>query len=421
MNGRRAKGDQGAANYNQESAQPGAFRPAYSPTSGVHVNGGHNSQSFGKKHQSQSFANQAAYAPSTVSPATVGVGAHSRDNAKYSTKHKKMGRGKKVALIVCLTLVVVLAGAGAAAALYVNSLNQEIGIDDAEEAAAVEQALTPTVSNEPFYMMIIGSDTRNDDEGQRSDTNIVARIDPASGTVTLISIPRDTAINLEGYGTQKFNAAYNYYGASGAIKAAESLLGIKISHYAEVDFDGLVDLVDAVGGVTVDVPMAIQDANAGNVTVDAGVQTLDGEHALVFARSRSYVSGDFQRSTNQRLLVEALINKIMKLPATDLPNVITKAAKCVSTDMNITDILGYAQAFQSHTPVTMYSALLPSTTADMGGVSYVVCDTQKLAKMMAVVNEGGDPSTVTSDSTVSSSAEAVAEGATSTPVYTPTD
>lgn len=326
-----------------------------------------------------------------------------------------MSTGKKVALIICLVVVMVLAGAGVATAMYMNTLSQDIGFDDQEEAAAVEEALTPTVSNQPFYMMIIGSDTRNDDEGQRSDTNIVARVDPATGTITLISIPRDTAITLDGYGTQKFNAAYNYYGAPGAIKAAEDLLGIKISHYAEVDFSGLVDIVDAIGGVTVDVPMEINDMDAGG-SLPAGLQQLDGENALVFARSRSYVNGDFQRTTNQRLLIEAMVNKIMTLPATDLPNVISKGAKSVSTDMTLTDILGYAQAFQKQGKVTMYSAMVPSTTAEKDGISYVVCQTATLQQMMAVVNAGGDPSTVTTDSTVSSSAEAKAEGAQSTPV-----
>jgi len=390
------QGHSSQSNNSQASVPSGSFRPAYTPSSSNRTGGRH-----GKNLRSTDS----------------GLSEHSRSNAKYSSKAKKKGRGPKIALIVCLSLVVVIAGAASAMALYMNSLNQEIGIDDPEEAAAVEEALTPTVSNQPFYVMIIGSDTRNDGDGQRSDTNIVARVDPSTGTVTIISIPRDTAITLDGYGTQKFNAAYNYGGAAGAIKAAEQLLGVKISHYAEVDFDGMVDLVDAMGGVTVDVPMPINDANAGDVTVDAGLQTLDGAHALVFARSRSYATGDFQRTTNQRMLVEAMVKKMMALPATDLPNVISKAAKCVTTDMNITDVLGYVQTFQKAGSVTMYSAMLPSSTADQNGISYVVCDTATLKKMMAVVDQGGDPSTVTTDSTVSSSAEAQKEGQESTPVY----
>lgn len=345
---------------------------------------------------------------------------HSRNNARYVAKKK--GKSHKVALVVVLVLAVVLVGGGVAMASYINHLNSQMGIQDEQEAAQVQEALapTPTVSTEPFYMMIIGSDTRHDDWGQRSDTNIVARIDPGTATVTLISIPRDTAINLEGYGMVKFNAAYNYYGTAGTIKAASDLLGVGISHYAEIDFDGLVDLIDAVGGVDVDVPMRIEDADAGG-TVEAGQQTLDGEHALVFARSRSYLTSDFQRSTNQRLLVSAFINKVMSLPVNELPGIVSKAAGCLTTDMTVSDILGYAQTFQNAGDVTIYSALMPLTTASQDGVEYVVCDTETLAKMMDVVNEGGDPSTVTSDFTISSSAEAEEQGQSGIPIYTPTD
>ena len=389
---------QGTYNPNQ---QVGGYRPAYTPSS--------------KRRKSgvTYLDNVDSYVPSGVS-----VGMHSRNNARYSAK--KSHKGRNIALAVVGVLLVLFVGVGAAAAMYFNSLNQAISIEDTEEAEAIDAALAPEVSGEPFYAMVIGSDTRNDGEGQRSDTNIVARIDPDNATITLISIPRDTAIEYEGYGRVKFNAAYNYDGAAGSIRAAENLLGIEITHYMEIDFDGLINLIDAVGGVEVDVPCRIEDADAGG-TVEAGRQTLDGEHALIFARSRSYANGDFQRSTNQRLLVEAFINKVLSLPATELPSLVKTAANCLSTDMDLTDIIGYAQKFQNASNITMYSCLVPSGTEDIDGISYVITDQTTLAEMMAVINEGGDPSTVTQDSTVSSSEEAEANGVEGVPVYVESD
>lgn len=378
----------------------GGFKPAFTPTGNKGVNSVNPYIAQGQS--ANSFSE------------------HSRKNKRYAAK--KPHRGRKVALVIVLVLAVVLVGGGVAVANYMNQLNSQMAIQDEEEAAQVQEALAPTpeVSSEPFYMMIIGSDTRHDDWGQRSDTNIVARIDPGNATVTLISIPRDTAINLEGYGTVKFNAAYNYYGTAGTINAASDLLGVGISHYAEIDFQGLVDLIDAVGGVDVDVPMRIEDADAGG-TVEAGEQTLDGEHALIFARSRSYTTADFQRTTNQRLLVEAFINKVMSMPVSDLPGIVKQAAGCLTTDMSVSDILGYAQLFSDADHVTIYSALMPLTTATQDGVEYVVCDTETLAKMMEVVDAGGDPSTVTTDFTIDSSAEAEEQGESGIPVYTITD
>ena len=219
---------------------------------------------------------------------------------------------------------------------------------------------------------------------------------------------------------EKFNAAYNYNGAQGAIKAANELLGVQMSHYVEIDFSGLVDLIDEVGGVEVDVPMKIEDADAGG-KLEAGEQTLNGEQALVFARSRSYTTGDFQRSANQRLLVEAFIEKVLSMPPADIPGLVKQAAKCITTDMSLTDIIGYIQKFQDADGLTIYSAMIPSTTADSDGVSYVVCDVEALKEMMAVVNEGGDPSTVVTDNTITSSEEAEALGESGIPIYVETD
>ena len=184
--------------------------------------------------------------------------------------------------------------------------------------------------------------------------------------------------------------------------------------------DSLVDLIDEVGGVEVDVPMKIEDADAGG-KLEAGEQTLNGEQALVFARSRSYTTGDFQRSANQRLLVEAFIEKVLSMPPADIPGLVKQAAKCITTDMSLTDIIGYIQKFQDADGLTIYSAMIPSTTADSDGVSYVVCDVEALKEMMAVVNEGGDPSTVVTDNTITSSEEAEALGESGIPIYVETD
>lgn len=344
----------------------------------------------------------------------------SRDNAKYQSKSRR--RGKRIRAVLGAIIIVLLAYGcfQLVKGMFKEDLNQRIqGGTNATEVGNTKEALTPMVSTDPFYMMLIGSDSRNDDENERSDTNIVARIDPQSGTVNLISIPRDTAINLEGYGTQKFNAAYAYYGTEGAIKAAEGLLGIKISHYAEVDFAGMVELVNAMGGVDVDVPMRIEDANAGDKIIEAGMQHLDGEQALIFARSRSYVNGDFQRTANQRILLGALLDKLMTLNKLQLAPVMSAAADYLTSDMTVDQMQDYAILMQNHEQINMYSVMVPSDVTMANEVSYVVCDTELLRQVMEVVSQGGDPSSLVNDSSVFSSAEAEEMGATSTPIYVP--
>lgn len=379
--------------------------------------------------KTNSSAYQPAYTPGdqdqgvkdTYSRQTA-AGQYSRNNPQYSSQAgKRMGRGKKIALGLLSAFVVAAIGCGTAFALYVNSINQELsGNKTVEELQALQDVLTPVKNfSDPFYFMLIGSDRRDDDPtmGARSDTNIVIRVDPANNLATMISIPRDTKVDIDGAGPNKFNAAYNYGGASAAIQEASQLLDVEISHYAEVNFEELIQLVDVVGGVDVEVSERIDDRDADGSSanpswehfiIEEGLQHLNGEEALVFARSRAYADGDFTRSSNQRELITALANKVLAMPVTELPGIVQKAAKSVTTDMSVTDVVALAQQFKDAGNMTTYSAMVPSTTGYVGDVSYVFADKQALTEMMKLVEAGSDPSGITA------SADAAAQQGAST-------
>lgn len=358
-----------------------------------------------------------AYTPGSQGPAAnaafsrqAGTSKYSRNNSNYSSRTaRKSSRVKKIVAGVVAAMVLAVVGCGTAVAMWMNSVNDSLtkGDKTEEELTAISDALADSTSfDEPFYMMLIGSDRREGDDamGARSDTNIVVRIDPQENKATLVSIPRDTMIDIDGYGTNKFNAAYNYDGAAGAIREASQLLGVEISHYAEVNFEELISLVDVVGGVDVVVDERIDDTDADNTTdnpngeriiIEAGEQHLNGEQALVFARSRAYVDGDFTRAANQRKLIEALVNKVLAMPVTDLPNVIQSAAKSVTTDLSVNDIISLAQQFQGAGDMTIYSAMVPSITGYYNEISYVFTDESALETMMQMVENGEDPSGIT--------------------------
>ena len=130
----------------------------------------------------------------------------------------------------------------------------------------------------------------------------------------MVSIPRDTMVTIPGVGTTKINAAYYWGGAAGTIDAVKSLTGVSIDHYAEINFEGLVDLVDAIGGVDVYVDSEIDDYDAGG-WIPEGDQHLNGEEALIFARSRMYYDGDYTRQRHQRELILAIVKKGLEAPA----------------------------------------------------------------------------------------------------------
>lgn len=322
-------------------------------------------------------------------------------------KKKKSGR---IAVAILLVLACLIGAGFAGANMYLNSLNQNLAGDE-QEAEEVKEVLSAApIEDKPFYMLLIGCDDREGVDGARADTTILARLDPKKNRVTLVSIPRDTAIEIDGYGMQKFNAAYTYGGPSGTIEAASKLCGVEISHYAEVHFESLIDIIDYIGGVDVDVPIGIDDVDAGG-KVEAGMQHLDGEHAMIFARSRSYETGDFQRTTSQRLLIKAAVDKMLSMDPSEYPGLLMKISECMNTDFTVQELLGLAQAFIDEPELKMYSAMVPSGTAEIDGISYVTVDEALLEEMMKLVNKGKNPAKLEyEDNTVKSSKEAEKQG-----------
>ncbi len=352
-----------------------------------------------------------------VRPTSSGAGYHAsgsyaRNAQAYHAVAAKQGmsRGKKAAIIAIASIMAVIIGAGTAFALYVNHIDSQLkGNKTDQERMAIQDALGfETSLDKPFYMMLIGTDRRDYDENDkgpwRSDTNIVCRVDPDACQVSMVSIPRDTKIDIDGYGTQKFNAAYAFNGAAGAITEAENLLGVDITHYAEVSFTKLAGLVDAVGGVTVENESKIDNwklddgGDGEHHIIEAGTQHLMGQEALAFARNRDYPDGDFTRTKHQRQVIEGIAEAVLAMPITSIPGVIEAAVDCVETDINLLDLVGLAQKLaDSGKELTIYSAMLPSYTQNINGISFVINDQELTAEMMKVFKEGGDISQFVSE------------------------
>lgn len=356
-----------------------------------------------KRRSARKDAPSISYGTSTRTPGAQGLMAkHDRHSDRYAQVARKRRRKRKAVVAVVTVLVCLFVGTGVAAAAFMSHVSDQLNRGDKgqEELDAISDVLSYHSNlTEPFYMMLLGSDARAGDSsmGARTDTNIVVRVDPMENQLTMVSIPRDTKIDING-STQKFNAAYSYGGAAGAIRAANELLDIEISHYAEVNFESLMGLVDAVGGVDVYVEETIDDNDADldyrvqHNVIREGEQHLDGQQALTYARSRAFADGDFTRTSHQRELIMAIIDKVLKQPITQIPAVIEKASTCVTTDFSIADIIALAQQFKDEGDLVVYNAMVPSYTQMIGDVSYVINDSAMTAEMMEVVEAGGDPS-----------------------------
>ncbi len=366
-----------SSNRSNTPSMPNASSTSNTPTS--------KTPRMGNSYHSTSTQRHSSYSSSTLSDPEL---------VRVRKKRKKHGKAKKAILIVLAVIVVLCVAVGAAAALYMNSISDSMKMDS-EQQSELDTVLSESTVQEPYYVLLLGSDAREGDTASRSDTMILVRVDANVGKATLVSIPRDTKVEIEGHGTQKINAAYAFGGPAGAVEAVEKMSGIEISHYAEIHFDELEKAVDQLGGIWVDVPVSSNQTGSSHsqYQFDAGMQKMTGEQILVFARERyGYNEGDFQRAENQRIVVQSLADAVLSLPPTDLPGTVQSLANCISTDYSLNELIELAQTFQGAEHYYFYSAMVPSTTKTIDGVSYTITLEDEWADMMQMVDTGQDPS-----------------------------
>lgn len=317
----------------------------------------------------------------------VGFQAYSRQNASvYSERRRRQHTKHRLSkTLIALAVAVVVVGIAWVVSVQAR-LNNSSTITD-----SLRQALYDVTETDPYYVLLLGTDGRPGESDYRSDTIVLMRVDPVDKKITMISIPRDTKVTYNGT-VMKINATHTYAGAEGVVTAVNELCGVKISHYVEVSFDGFSTVVDALGGVTVDVDEKIDDSKAGDEVIEAGTQTLDGAQALTYCRSRNFADGDYTRTRHQRTFLTALINQVL---ATSDPakmiSVVNSVADMVSTDLSVTQIASMINQMRGMDSANIYSCTIPSTTATISGQSYVVADSTQLAKLMERVNSGEDP------------------------------
>jgi len=232
-------------------------------------------------------------------------------------------------------------------------------------------------------ILLLGVDARPGDEDSRSDTMILASIDPDKKRVAVVSIPRDTQVRVQGSALDKVNAANVVGGSQLAVKAVESLMGDKIDYYVKMDFEGFKKIVDIMGGVTLNVDQRMYKPSE-DINLQPGVQRLDGKNALAFVRFRGYINGDIDRASHQQAFVKALMKELLQPTViTKLPQLIREANTYMDTNLRITDMLKLATWAPSFNNESIVAQTLPGYFYDVRddqGVlisSYWIADKQQ--------------------------------------------
>ena len=220
------------------------------------------------------------------------------------------------------------------------------------EVSKQEKASAGKSIKEPFTILLMGIDSTGEDLEKNAiangDTMIVITFNPKTLNATILSIPRDSYVPIACWpGKAKNKITHSAsYGNDCIINTIEDFLEIDIDYYAKINFKGLVKLVDALGGVDINVEQTLCTDNSdrsGDICVHPGYQTLDGEHALVYARNRKQlVNGDFGRNAHQQELIIAMVNKMKNIKnVKTFMNILNTVSNSIDTNLTTKQMLSF--------------------------------------------------------------------------------
>ena len=239
-----------------------------------------------------------------------------------------------------------------------------------------------------IHVMILGVDERKDDVG-RSDTLMVATVDPEKGTASLLSIPRDTRVAIEGAGYDKINAAYAYGGYALTKKTLEQLLDVPMDYYILIDVHAFERIIDALDGIDIDVEkrMYYEDPwdDDGGLVIDIypGMQHMTGEKAIQYVRYRD-TEGDIGRIRRQQRFMRAVLQKVTTPEIfAKLPEITGEVAKSVKTDLDTGDMIKFLQIMKKVQEDGLAAEMAPGNPAWFKGVSYWIPDIVEIRRMAA--------------------------------------
>ena len=269
-----------------------------------------------------------------------------------STKRKKNKKslGFKIFIVfLCVILAVLAIGGG----YFIGLLNKVDNVElDKTNLGIVEEEIKEYDNAKDIKNIALFGVDATDGQTGRSDSIMVATLDPIHNKVKLTSIMRDSYVNISGYGYDKINHAYAYGGPELAIKTINENFGLNIEEFVSVNFSSLPIIINVLGGVDIEITNEeleyingyIDDINSKDGTYSphisyAGIQHLDGTQALAYSRIRYTAGGDYKRTERQRTVLDALFTKLTSTSASSYNSLLNEVLPYVQTNLNAGDIL----------------------------------------------------------------------------------
>lgn len=243
------------------------------------------------------------------------------------------------------------------------------------------------ISSTPFNVLILGLDHglgRPSQGNDRSDVIMIAHIDEAKGRACLLSVPRDSWVDIPGYGRAKINEAYQAGGPQLAMQTVQQITGMDMRYYLALDFDEFKWLVDLYGGVQITMDKPLNDPKVGYIP--SGNQVLNGDQALVLARSRNAPAGDLERVRQQQRLIMQILYKGKELAS--YPGAawfLSTALDALETNLTGDEVIQLAREFATFAAVDVQGGVAPGKLGNAGGASVILLDEAKLRELVTSI------------------------------------
>lgn len=299
----------------------------------------------------------------------------------YRSRKERHKNKKKHSWLPIIIVLITFAIAAAAGAFFASS-------SLFEESKPVEKKTERMPSPDKTVVMLMGVDEREDDVG-RSDTLMIATLDPKKHKAAILSVPRDTRVKIKGHGFDKINAAYAYGGHNLTKNTVEDLLGVEMEHYVIINVNAFTKIIDAIGGIDINVEKRMYyedpwDDNGGLViNLYPGQQHMDGATAITYVRYRDE-EGDIGRITRQQKFMRAVMDKLTS-PAIipRIPTIIGQVVDSISTDLTVKQMIEFMAALKESQANGLQTEMLPGRPMYIGGISYWIPDLSKLRATVA--------------------------------------
>lgn len=312
-------------------------------------------------------------------------------NRKARKKARKKRRLRKMRVAILFFVLAILCVGGYMVFDTYHAINKSY--DDLGREKSDLRETVVSIGKDPISILILGiEDYSTGGKNGRTDALMVATFNPDDGRVKLLSIPRDTLVEIDNEGTlAKINAAHVFGGVEGTINTVEKFLEIPIDYYASVDFDGFVNIIDILGGVEVDVPFDFsQDSLDGEMHYFyEGPMELNGKEALAFVRMRKQDRlGDIGRNQRQQQVVKGVVEKALSLGTiTKIGDIADEIGENVQTNLRITDGVALLDKFPNFSNNSIDTVVLKTYPDRYKGASVQIADDESLEEVQMILKE----------------------------------